>query len=57
MAKKKVTAKKTKATVSRSKKRSGHMYESYAIEHDFIIIAGGGLIVMVMVTLFLFGII
>jgi hypothetical protein len=57
MAKRKVSTKKTKTTASKTKKRSTSVYESYAVEHDFIIIAGGGLVVMILVTVFLLGIV
>jgi hypothetical protein len=57
MAKRKVTAKKTKPVASKSRKRNGTTYGGYAVEHDFIIIAGGGLVVMVLVTLFMFGLV
>ncbi len=52
MKKRKVAAKSTKAkTSSKSKRTIGTAL--YATEHDFIIIAGGGLVVL-MLTVFLF---
>jgi len=55
-AKRKVTSKSTKTKTTKTKKKSGVAYESYAVEHDFIIISGGALLVMVLVTLFVLGI-
>lgn len=52
MAKRKTATKSTKAK-SASKKRGGITNGLYATEHDFIIIIGGGLVV-VMLTVFLF---
>lgn len=52
----KKTVKKTatKSTKSRTTKRKGTIGTAlYATEHDFIIIAGGGLVVL-MLTVFLF---
>lgn len=45
----KKTTKSTKSTAKKSKK----LTSLYATEHDFIIIAGGGLVVL-MLTVFLF---
>lgn len=39
------------------KKRKSLYEEGIEIEHDLVIIAGGGLLVMVLVTLLVFGII
>jgi hypothetical protein len=47
----KKTAKSTKTTVKR--KSAKKLHGLYATEHDFIIIAGGGLVVL-MLTVFLF---
>jgi len=57
MKKRKVASKTSKSTSSKSKKRTSTGVNVYATEHDFIIIAGGGLVVMLLVTLFMFGII
>jgi hypothetical protein len=51
MAKRKVTLKKIKTVSAKGKKTS---YGGYAVEHDFIIIAGGGLIVLMLTCFFLF---
>jgi len=51
MKKSKVSTKSTKAKTSRSPKRSTRGVQ--ATEHDFIIIIGGGLVVL-MLTIFLF---
>jgi len=57
MKKKKVAPRTSKTKISKSKKRTSVGVNVYATEHDFIIIAGGGLVVMLLVTLFMFGII
>lgn len=51
MKKTKVKSSKVKSSRTKSKKVSG--VALYASEHDFIIIAGGGLVVL-MLTVFLF---
>jgi len=52
MAKKKVV-KKTKSTPRTKSKGFGGT--NYAVEHDFIIIVGGALIVMILVVFFVLG--
>ena len=52
MAKRKVTAKKIKTVSAKGKKSTS--YGGYAVEHDFIIITGGGLIVLMLTCFFLF---
>lgn len=53
MKKSKVTTKRTKSKVSTTRTKRTSNAGHYVVEHDFIIIVGGGLIVL-MLTVFLF---
>jgi hypothetical protein len=53
--KKRTPVKRTKTKSRVSGKRKTTYNSIYATEHDFIIIVGGGLIVMILVMLFMFG--
>lgn len=49
-----MAAKKRKKIVKRSAHKRTHKHKLYGMDYDFIIISGGGLVIVLLAALFLF---